>query len=413
MGSTFKDDDIVILSAKRSIIGSDSGSIKDVGAVDLSAHVLNNIFENLEKQSSGFHRSKIDYFVCGLSIGAGIGQNPPRQIANQVGLKNIPVAFAVNEMCGSGMQSIILGIQALRTGDSEMAIVGGTESVSMSPYLITAKQLVEWQDLRVEEIQTKVVRADVYDGLTCKIHDVHTICHAENCTQRWAKEKKLNPDDFKLEVDDYAFLSHQRALKAIEEHKFDDEMVLIPGTSERDELPSRKNIKIMNRRKGTQFTPDGLYLSNHNSPQLGNGAAFMVLTTYKKAKSCGLESMAKIVDYAKAGTSPEDFMLAPLAAMRQLFGRTQTNVDDFDYIESNSAFGSQMLINKIELGLDMDKVNVNGDCIALGHPIGAAGARILTTLLYTLIQNNKSRGLASICLGGGNGSAMSIEINNP
>lgn len=409
MAVDYHNDDIVIVDAARSIIGSGSGTIKDIPAVNLGAHVMNGMLARCEKQSSGFSRSLVQHFACGLSIGAGLGQNPPRQITQQCGIDNIASAYVINEMCGSGMEAIINGIRPLRLGEYEFSMVGGVEAVAAAPYLITTQELISWQDKRVEEIQTLVKKADLYDGLWDKIADVHTIVHAENTTQAWVDQHNLDPEAFKLAIDDYALLSHERARAAINDGMFQDEIIAMPETSENDECPARKNIKIMNKRKGTQFTPDGIFLSNHNSPPLANGAAFMLLCSYKNAKKYGLEPLAKIVAYANAGTAPADFLLAPLGAVKRLLTNTNTKISDYDLIESNSAFGSQMLFNQQELGLDMDRVNIYGDCIALGHPVGAAGCRILTTLLYGLIRRQSHLGLATICLGGGNGIAMSIE----
>ncbi len=409
MAGKYHDDDIVILEATRSIIGSGSGSLKDMPVDELGAYVVEGLLERVEKKSSKFKREQIDQMVCGLSIGAGLAQNVPRQICKHTNMNEMPSAFVINEMCASGMESIIQGIRILNVGDCKYALVGGVENVSQSPFLITTEQLIEWQDKKVEEIQMTVKKADMYDGLWDKLEDVHTIYHAENTTKEWVDARGLDHDEFKLRIDDYAFLSHERAKKAIEAGAFNDEIILSAKSGDKDENPAKKNIKIMNKRAGTQFTPDGVFLSNHNSPPLANGAAFLLITKYKDAKELGIEPMAKITGYGYAGTTPEKFLLAPIGAVNSLLQKTGTKIADYDLIEANSAFGSQMIFNQEELGLDMDKTNVFGDCIALGHPIGAAGARILTTLLYGLIHNQQRLGLASICLGGGNGLAMSIE----
>jgi acetyl-CoA C-acetyltransferase len=409
MAFTFSNDDIVIVEATRSIIGAVGGGLKDLSAAQLAIPVVESLLAKIEKRSRKFSREDVDYFVAGLSIGAGIGQNLPRQIAHKTGMNEIKSAFAVNEMCGSGMEAIILGVHPLRLGEAKIALVGGVESPSMSPWLITTEQLIGWKDEKVFDIQEKVVRADMYDALWDRMFDVHTIYHAENTTREWVEGQGLDAEAFKRQVDDYAKMSHDRALAAIERGDFKEEITVIPGTGERDELPAKKNIKIMYKRKGTQFTPDGVFLSNHNSPPLGDCAAFMVLMKGETAADLGLTPLARIIGYDKAGVVPEQYLLGAQIAARRLLETTGTSVDDYDLMESNTAFGPQMLINKTELGLDLEKVNIRGDCIALGHPIGAAGARILTTLMHSLKQKDKKRGMAFICLGGGNGIAMAVE----
>ncbi|MFA6093600.1 MAG: thiolase family protein [Elusimicrobiota bacterium] len=409
MGTVLSPDDIVIADAARSILGSDNGSLKDFGAVDLAAGVVEQLLEKVERRSPRFSRKDIDCFACGLGVGAGIGQNLPRQITHKVGLDEIKAAFVLNEMCGSGMGAILAGAQSLKLGEAELVLAGGVEAPAAAPWLISRQQLIDWKDLKVGDIQEKLLRSDLHDALWDKISDVHTIWHAENTTARWVKGKGLDPEVFKRKIDDYAKLSHDRALAAAAAGEFQEELAPLPGAAKNDELPAKKNIELMYKRKGTIYTPQGEFLSNHNSPPLANGACFLLLMTRRKADALGLEPLSTIKAYARSGVKPEDFLLAPLAAVRELLKKTQTAIGDYDLVESNSAFGSQMLINQAELGLDMDKVNVRGDCIALGHPIGAAGARITTTLLHSLKQKKKRQGLALICLGGGNGIALAVE----
>ena len=209
--------------------------------------------------------------------------------------------------------------------------------------------------------------------------------------------------------DRYAVLSAERALHAIKSGYFKEEIVHIPETSETDEIPRVKKIDRLARLRGTHFTPDGIFLTSHNSPPLANGAAYMLLMDRSTAEKRNLKPIARITGYSRAGITPEDFILAPIKAVKSLLNKTATKISDYDLLEMNTSYGSQMLINKDELGLDMSKVNIYGDCIALGHPVGAAGARILTTLLYALKREGKSKGLASICLGGGNALAMAVE----
>ncbi len=403
------DNDVVIIGSTRSIIGSVSGSLRNFKAVEIAHHVLNNLISGIEKSSPGFSKDFIRQFILGICVGSGIGQNLPRQIAKLSQITGLESAFIVNELCGSSLEAVILAFQSIKLGEYPIVIAGGVECMSAAPYLITAKQLIDWQDMRVEEIQTMVVKSDMHDALWCEMYDVHTIVHAEKTTGEWVKERGLDSEDLKYKIDEYAILSNERSCKAINEGVFKQEITIIPETSENDELPSVQKMEKLKKRRGTQYTPEGIFLSNRNSPPPANAAAFLMLMGRKEAARLDLKPMAKITDFGRAGVVPEKFLIAPVAAVKNLLKKTGTTISDYDLMELNTAFGSQMLINKEELSLDMDKVNIYGDCIALGHPIGAAGARLLTTLLYALKRNKKKRGLMSICLGGGNALALAIE----
>jgi len=409
MAQTSYHDDIVVVDATRSVIGGVGGGLKDLSAAQLAAPIVDHLLTRIEERSPAFSRDVVDAMMLGLCIGAGTGQNLPRQIAHATGMNEIASALVVNEMCGSGLEAVILGVHALRLGEATVALVGGVESPSTSPWLITTEQLIGWKEKTVGEIQEKVVRADLHDALWDRMFDVHTIQHAEDTTRHWVQQRGLDAQVFKRRIDDYAKLSHDRALAAMAHGDFAEEIAVIPGTGSCDELPAKKNLAIMYKRRGTQFTPDGEFLSHHNSPPLGDCAAFLVLMRAETAAELGLAPLARVSGYAKAGVVPERFLLASMRAVRRLFEKTGRSANDYDLIESNTAFGSQMLINQTELGLDMQRVNIRGDCLALGHPVGAAGARILTSLIYALRHNDLRRGLASICLGGGNGIAMSVE----
>ncbi len=409
MQNKYLDDDVVVVGAKRTIVGSTGGPPRELGHACLGHSAVLGLLKFVESNASIFSREELQHFVVGLCIGAGIGQNLPRQITQRLGLESIESAYVVNEMCGSGLESIIHGINAVKTGEYVLSIAGGVEDPSSAPYLITTKQLIDWKDRSVGEIQSEVVRADMFDALWCKMYDVHTIVHAEESTANWVSRNKIDESEFKQKIDEYAVMSHQRALDAISSGLLKEEIVPVDEMSNNDELPTKKNIKILSKRAGTQFTPEGKYLSNHNSPPLASNAAFIMLMKYSKAKEMGLEPMARINGYTRAGISPRNFLLAPIDAVRKLLNQTETKISDYDLLEMNTAFGSQMIINEIELGLDMNKVNVYGDCIAYGHPIGAAGGRLATTLLHAMKREGPSKGLVSMCLGGGNAIAMAFE----
>lgn len=409
MDKHYSDNDIVIVEATRSILGSVTGSLKEHTAAELGRHILSGLVSRVESRSKNFSRDQVHHLIIGLCVGSGIGQNLPRQIAQVCNLNNIESSFVVNEMCGSGLEAIILGAQSLQLDEYQLSIVGGIEVPSGAPYFITREQLIEWKDKTVEEIQEMLIRADVCDALWCKMHDVHTVVHAENTTQEWVKENNIDPEKFKLEIDEYAVMSHQRALNAINEGVLKEEITPIIAASEIDELPAERKLNILQRQVGTRYTPKGMFISNHNSPPPANAAAFMMIMKYKEAFRLGLQPLARITGYARAGISPEKFLLAPIKAVKHLFEKTETALQDYDLLEINPAYGPQILFCKTELGLDLDKVNIYGDCIAYGHPVGAAGARLTTTLLYALKRKKAGRGLVSICLGGGNAIALAVE----
>lgn len=412
MDKHYLDNDIVIVEATRSILGSTTGSLKDFSAVALGQQVLSGLLCRIENKSKNFSRGQVCHLILGLCVGSGVGQNLPRQIARLCNMNNIESSFVVNEMCGSGLEAIILAAQSLQLDEYPLSIVGGIEVPSAAPYFITRAQLIEWKNKTVEEIQEMLIRADVCDALWCKMHDVHSVVHAENATQEWVKDNNIGPEKFKLEIDEYAVMSNKRALKAINEGLLKEEITPIPAVSENDELPAERKLNVLQRQIGTRYTPKGMFISNHNSPPPANAAVFMMLMKYKAALRLGLQPMARIMGYARAGVSPEKFLFAPIKAIKNLFKKTETVLQDYDLLEVNSAYGPQILFCKTELGLDLDKVNIYGDCIAYGHPVGAAGARLTTTLLYALKRKEASRGLVSICLGGGNAIALAVERVN-
>lgn len=409
MDKHYSDNDIVIVEATRSILGSTTGSLKGFTAARLGQHILSGLLSRVENKSKNFSRDHVFHLIIGLCVGSGLGQNLPRQIAQLCNINNIESSFVVNEMCGSGLEAIILGAQSLTLNEYSLSIIGGIEVPSGAPYFITREQLIEWKDKTVEEIQEMMIRADVCDALWCKMHDVHSVVHAENTTQEWVKENNIDPEKFKLEIDEYAVMSHQRALNAINEGVLKEEITPIAAVSQIDELPAQRKLKILQRQVGTRYTPKGVFISNHNSPPSANAAVFMMMMKYKEAGRLGLQPLARITGYARAGVSPEKYLLAPIKAVKHLFEKTETVLQDYDLLEINPAYGPQILFCKTELGLDLDKVNIYGDCIAYGHPVGAAGARLTTTLLYALKKRKAGRGLVSICLGGGNAIALAVE----
>lgn len=411
--SQYETTDIVVVDAMRSIIGAINGSLGKLSPAELGAGTVSALLERLEKRFPQFHRSFVRQIILGNCVGAGIGQNLPRQLTEKIGMAPPESAFAINELCGSGLEAILLACQSLLLNEYPIVLAGGIECPSASPYLLRKEQVLAWQDKTLEEIEPYLTNAAEYDALWCATHDVHTIVHAEQTTNNWVSRHGIVPEKAKREIDEFAVSSNEKALKAIETNAFDDETAKFPFAFSHDELPKRKEIERLTKRKGTQYTPNGQFLTSHNSPQTANCAAFLVLTTGRVAREMELEPLARIFDFARAGVQAEDFLLAPIVAIKTLLKKTGTTLDDYAVLEFNPAFGSQMLFYQHELQPNMDRLNPLGDCIALGHPVGAAGARILTTLLHTLKREEQRLGMAAICLGGGNAIALAVERIKP
>lgn len=405
----YGDEDIVVTAAKRSIMGSAKGSIKELESAKLGYYILDGLLRELEESSDHFRRSLVKKLITGQAVQAGTGQSLPRQIAALCSIPPLEAALTINELCGSSLEAVIMAIHSLQVGEYPLVLAGGVESLSTSPYLLRESELLKWQYRRVEELIPYLQRASLYDALWCRISEVHTIVHAERVTADWVKEQGLEPELFKAMIDRYAIESNERALKAVEQELLSDEIVTIPGGSAKDELPAPKKPALMAKRRGTRFTPEGFYLTNHNSPPPANCAAFLLLMSYRRAKELELEPLVRINGYFRGATEHESYLLAPIAAIRGLLERGKREIDDYDIMELNSAYGSQVPIMQRELGFEMAKVNIYGDSLAYGHPIGAAGARLLTTLIYALIREEKRLGLVSICMGGGNGIAIEVE----
>lgn len=401
--------EVAIVAANRTIIGTDNGSLQDLNAATLSIPLVDKMLCQLEKRESSFSRSLIEAFVSGICVESNLGQNLPRQILEGCGIEKTEAAFTVNEMCGSGLEAIFLGQSFVKSNEYPIVLCGGVEMPLATPFYLTKSQLKVWRDKKLEEIEDQLERGDLKDALWCSLHDVHTIVHAENTTSQWVQDKGYDPLTFKEQIDQYAMLSAERALSAIDKNHFSHEILFVSEADRKDEFPRVKKMNRLSRLKGTHFTPDGLFLTSQNSPPLGNGAAYLLLMKREKAEKLHIQPLAVITDYCRAGVDPKNFLLAPIDAVRNLLSKTSTSIKDYDLLEMNTSYGSQMLINREELDLPMDLVNVSGDCIALGHPVGAAGARIVTTLIYGLKRTGGKRGLASICLGGGNALAIAIE----
>ena len=389
--------DVCILSAARTPIGKFGGGLSTVPATELGATAIRAAVER-----AGIAPEKVDEAIMGQVIQAGAGQAPARQAALKAGLPEGVSATTINKVCGSGMKAVMLGAASIRAGDASIIVAGGMENMNLGPYLLPGAR----SGYRLGN-QT-VVDSTVHDGLWCATCDVHMGMHAE----RVAKKHEVSREA----QDEFALRSHQRALAAIEDGRFRDEIVPVtiegkkgPITVDTDENPrADTSIEALAKLKPA-FQRDGGTVTAGNAPGITDGAAAVVLASEEVVDADGLRPLARITGYAQADVAPEWLFEAPIHGVKRLIERVGGSLDDYDLIEINEAFASQVLADGNALGFDWDRVNVNGGAIALGHPIGASGARVLTTLLYELRRRGGRRGLATLCLGGGGAVAMAVE----
>ena len=388
--------DAFLLSAARTPIGKYLGGLAEVSASELGAVAVKEALRRAKVPSD-----RVDEVILGNVIQAGLGQNPARQAALKAGLPDTIAAFTVNKVCGSGLKAAMLAAQAIRAGDAELLVVGGMESMSRAPYLLFGAR-TGWK-----LGDQKTVDAMIHDGLWCAF---------ENCHMGESAEYIANKCDVsRAEQDRFAAQSQQRAAAAWERHAFDAEIV--PVT-----IGSGPKAKTITRDEG--FRPDTTVealaklmpafrengtVTAGNASMLSDGAAALVVGSARAADRLGIKPLARIIAYATSGVAPRDIFIAPVHAVRQVLEKANLRMADIDLFELNEAFAAQMLACGNELKLDENKVNVNGGAIALGHPIGASGARVLVTLVHALGQRGLRRGLASLCLGGGNAVAMVVE----
>jgi acetyl-CoA C-acetyltransferase len=385
----------VIVSACRTPIGKFGKSLADIHPSRLGATAVRGAIER-----AGIEPKDVDEVLVGNVISAGLGQNVARQVAIYSGVPVHVGSTSINMVCGSGLKSVMLASQAIRAGDREVVVAGGTESMSGAPYLARG---IRWGkkygDAKLED-------AMIIDGLW----DVYNGFHMGLTGERVAKKYGVT----RAEADEYAFESHRKAASATEAGRFDDEMVAVETrTGGKVDFATDECIRgdtTLEKLAGLRpaFAPDGI-LTAGNSSQLSDGASALVLTSEGYAKKEGLEPLAKVLAYEEGGSSPEDVMEAPIPTVRSLLQRTGLSMDDIDLVEYNEAYSTSSIVVKRELKAPDDRFNVNGGAVALGHPIGCSGARILTTLVYEMKRARRRRGLATLCLGGGNALAMIIE----
>jgi acetyl-CoA C-acetyltransferase len=386
----------VIVAATRTPIGKFLGALAPLTAPQLGAVAVREAVKR-----AGIPADAVEEVIMGQVVQGGSGQAPARQAAIHAGLPGTVPSFTVNKVCGSGLKAVMLAAQAVKAGDAQCIVAGGMESMSAAPfYLFGVRNGVKFG-------HQNLVDGVIHDGLWCAFGQVHMGVHAEYTASKACISRE--------EQDQFSLDSHRKAVAAMDAGKFSAEIVPveIPGRGgvtrvAQDEPPRRETTLEALAKLKPAFQKDGSVTAG-NAPGLNDGASAVVVTSQAFAKAYGLKVMARITGYATGGGDPRDLFFAPIVAVRNLMAKEGTAIDDYDLIEANEAFAVQALADGKELGWDWDRVNVNGGAVALGHPIGASGARVLTTLLYALADRGKRTGLATLCLGGGNAVALSVE----
>ena len=387
----------VIISSVRTPVGKFLGALKTFKATDLGALVVREAVKR-----AGIKSEEIDEVIMGCVIQAGLGQNPARQAALRGGLPDTVSAVTVNKVCGSGLKAVMLAGQGVQLGDTEVVVAGGMESMSNAPYLLSKAR----EGYRLGH--GTIMDSAINDGLWCAFDDQHMGCTGEVVSERFQVPR--------AEQDEYALNSHRKASAAINSGRFKEEILPIeipqkkgpPIIFDTDE-PVRADTSIEALGKLKPAFKEGGTVTAGNSPGLNDGASAVVVTSAERARSLGAEPLARIVAQATSGIEPKLVMMAPVEAIRKLLQKTGWSLNEVDLMELNEAFAVQVVAITRELDLDPEKVNVNGGAVALGHAIGQSGSRILTTMLYEMKRRNAHRGIAALCLGGGNAVAMALE----
>ena len=386
-----KSKEVVIVAAVRTPIGSYKGSLKNMSADQLGSIVINEVLKK-----SKFNKEEIDEVIMGQVLTAGGGQNPARQAAINAGLPVSKPAHIVNQVCGSGLRAVISGYQSIKLGEVKNVISGGQENMSIAPHSIFYRD-------EKKLLEKKLVDTMINDGLVDAFNNYHMGVTAENVAQKFHITRE--------EQDEFALNSQRKTEIAINNNRFNDELVKISGSQnscDKDEHP-RFGLKLSDLEKlKTVFKEKGTVTAG-NSSGINDGAAALLLTNLEEAEKKSIKPLVKIVSWASVGVDPSLMGLGPIKAVKEAVKKANWNLEDVDLFEINEAFAAQSIAVIQELKIDKKKVNVNGGAISLGHPIGASGARILVTLLHEMIKQNKNKGCATLCIGGGMGIALCIE----
>ena len=386
-----KSKEVVIVAAVRTPIGSYKGSLKNMSADQLGSIVINEVLKK-----SKFNKEEIDEVIMGQVLTAGGGQNPARQAAINAGLPVSKPAHIVNQVCGSGLRAVISGYQSIKLGEVKNVISGGQENMSIAPHSIFYRD-------EKKLLEKKLVDTMINDGLVDAFNNYHMGVTAENVAQKFHITRE--------EQDEFALNSQRKTEIAINNNRFNDELVKISGSQnscDKDEHP-RFGLKLSDLEKlKTVFKEKGTVTAG-NSSGINDGAAALLLTNLEEAEKKSIKPLVKIVSWASVGVDPSLMGLGPIKAVKEAVKKAKWNLEDVDLFEINEAFAAQSIAVIQELKIDKKRVNVNGGAISLGHPIGASGARILVTLLHEMIKQNKNKGCATLCIGGGMGIALCIE----
>jgi acetyl-CoA C-acetyltransferase len=395
----------VIVSATRTPIGRYLGALATVSAPELGATAIREAVKR-----AGIGPEDVQEVIMGNVVQGGVGQAPARQAAIRGGLPSTVSAVTINKVCGSGLKAVMLAAQAIKAGDAQVIVAGGQESMSNAPhYLYGLRTGIKFGD------QT-LVDGVIRDGLWCSFCDVHMGGHAEYTAKKASVSRRMQ--------DEFAMRSHEKAVAAIDAGKFREEIVpvQIPGRKrptvvDTDEGPRRDTTmdalaKLRPAFASNGTRPEDLTVTAGNASPMNDGASALVVTSEEYARAHGLTMVARITGYATGAVDPRDLFFAPIEAVKRLMTRSGKRISDYDLIEANEAFAVQAIADGQALGWDWDRVNVHGGAIALGHPIGASGARVLTTLLYAMRDRDEETGLATLCLGGGDAVALSVERMN-
>jgi len=389
--------DIYLVSGCRTAIGNFGGALKDVSAPQLGAIVAKGAIER-----AGISPGDICETIFGGVLTAGLGQNIARQAAIGAGVPVEVPAYTVNMVCGSGMKTVIEAARAINAGDAEVVLVGGTENMSAVPYTVPSARYGARMG------NTNMVDIMVGDGLTDIFNKYHMGITAENLCDKYGITRE--------ELDAFAQSSQEKAAAAVSSGRFDDEIVPVPVKVKKDtvdfvkdEFPNLTSLETLAKLRPA-FKPDGGRVTAGNSSGINDGAAALIIASGDAVKKLGLKPLAKLVSWGQGGVEPSIMGIGPVPATKQALERAGLTLDDIDLIEANEAFAAQSLAVARELGFDMSKVNVNGGALALGHPIGASGTRIIVTLIYEMIKRGSKLGLATLCIGGGMGVATVWEM---
>jgi acetyl-CoA C-acetyltransferase len=387
----------VILSGARTPVAKFLGALKDLTAVDLGVAAARATVER-----AGIDAASVEECIMGNVLQAGNGQNPARQVALRAGIPDKVSALTINKVCGSGLQSVMLASQSIRLGESEVAIAGGMESMTNAPYLLKKAR----QGYRLGD--GELIDSMIADGLWCAFDDWHMGCTGEVVAERYHISRR--------EQDEFAVNSHRKAMAAVKGGRFEEEIVPIeipqrkgaPNIVKADEGP-REDASVETLAKLKPAFKEGGTVTAGNASTINDGAAAVVVTSASFARSAGRSPMARIVAHATSGVEPKLVMMAPITAIQKTLDRAGWRLPDVDLIEINEAFSVQIVAIVREMGIDPARLNVNGGAVALGHPIGASGARLLVTLIHEMQRRGAKRGIVALCLGGGNAVAMALE----